>query len=70
LEAVKSGNALSRGQRWLRRIAWLGLGLLLLWILAWMSIPWVLKWQLQSRLTEMLGRSVTIGEVGFRPWSL
>jgi len=70
LEAAKSGDAMGRGQRWLRRIAWLGLGLLLLWMLAWVSIPWVLKWQLQSRLTEKLGRSVTIGEVGFRPWSL
>jgi hypothetical protein len=58
-----------RGQRWLRRIAWFGIGLLLLWMLAWVAVPPILKWQLQSRLSEALGRTVTIADVGFKPWS-
>jgi len=59
-----------RGQMWLRRIGWFGIGLLLLWMLAWVAVPPLLKWQLQSRLSEALGRSVTIGDVGFKPWTL
>ncbi len=59
-----------RGQLWLRRIGWFGIGLLLLWMLAWVAVPPLLKWQLQSRLSELLGRSVTIGDVGFKPWTL
>ena len=59
-----------RGQLWLRRIGWFGIGLLLLWMLAWVAVPPLLKWQLQSRLSDMLGRTVTIGDVGFKPWTL
>ena len=59
-----------RGQLWLRRIGWFGIGLLLLWMLAWVAVPPLLKWQLQSRLSELLGRTVTIGDVGFKPWTL
>lgn len=54
----------------LRRIA-IGLGaLLLLWAMAWLAVPPILKSQAQQRLSEMLGRPVTIGAVDFRPWSL
>ena len=59
-----------RGQLWLRRIGWTGIGLLLLWMLAWVAVPPLLKWQLQSRLSDTLGRAVTIGDVGFKPWTL
>ncbi len=59
-----------RGQLWLRRIGWFGIGLLLLWMLAWVAVPPLLRWQLQSRLSDMLGRTVTIGDVGFKPWTL
>jgi hypothetical protein len=59
-----------RGQLWLRRIGWFGIGLLLLWMLAWAAVPPLLKWQLQVRLSEALGRTVTIGDVGFKPWTL
>ena len=61
---------LGRGQLWLRRVGWFGIGLLLLWMLAWVAVPPLLKWQLQSRLSEALGRTVTIGDVGFKPWTL
>ena len=45
-------------------------GLLLLWGLAWLAVPPLLKTQLESRLQEALGRQVTIGQVDFSPWSL
>ncbi len=56
--------------KWLRRFAWAGLALIVLWALAWAIVPPLLKSQSQQRLSEMLGRSVTLGEVGFSPWSL
>jgi hypothetical protein len=55
---------------WLRRLAW-GVGaVLLLWIIAWLALPPLIKWQLPLRASEALGRTVTIGDVSVRPWSL
>ena len=56
--------------KWLRRFAWAGGALIVLWVLAWAIVPPVLKSQAQQRLGEALGRSVTLGEVSFSPWSL
>lgn len=56
--------------KWMRRFAWAGLALVVLWVLAWAIVPPVLKSQAQQRLGEALGRTVTLGEVGFSPWSL
>ena len=56
--------------KWLRRIAWAGLALIGVWVLAWAIVPPVLKSQAQQRLSDALGRSVTLGEVSFSPWSL
>lgn len=56
--------------KWLRRFAWAGLALIGVWVLAWAIVPPVLKSQAQQRLSEVLGRSVTLGEVRFSPWSL
>lgn len=56
--------------KWMRRCAWAGLALVVLWVLAWAIVPPVLKSQAQQRLGEALGRTVTLGEVGFSPWSL
>ncbi len=54
----------------LRRVATAFGALLVLWALAWLAVPPILKWQAQQRLTELLGRAVSIGDVDFRPWSL
>lgn len=55
---------------WLRRLAW-GVGaVVLLWIVVWLALPPLLKWQLPLRASEALGRQVTLGQVGFHPWSL
>lgn len=44
--------------------------LLLLWALAWLALPPLIKSQAQTRLSALLGRAVTIGTVEVRPWSL
>jgi len=44
-------------------------GLLLLWTLARLVLPYVVKNQLESRLTEQLWRKVSLGRVNFKPWS-
>ncbi|MES2098520.1 MAG: DUF748 domain-containing protein [Pseudomonadota bacterium] len=55
---------------WLRRLAW-GVGaVLLLWVAVWLAIPPLLKWQVPLRASEALGRTVTLGDVSFHPWSL
>jgi hypothetical protein len=56
--------------KWLKRSAVAAGVVLLLWALAWAAVPPLLKWQLQTRGTELLGRPVTVAAVDFRPWSL
>ncbi len=55
---------------WVRRVAWVAVLLLLAGLVAWLAVPPLLKWQGQLRLSEALGRSVTIGKVDFKPWAL
>lgn len=56
--------------KWLRRLGGAVLGLLVLWALAWLAVPPLLKWQAQQRLGSALGRTVSLGDVSFSPWSL
>lgn len=56
--------------RWARRLMWGLLGLLLLWVVTWLGVPPLLKWQLTKQATASLGRQVTVERVDFRPWSL
>ena len=55
---------------WLRRMLLTLCGVVLLWVLSWLAVPPLLKWQLETRLSEQLGRQVSLGQVDFRPWSL
>lgn len=55
---------------WLRRLAYAAGGLVLLWALAWAVVPSIAKSQAQTRLSALLGRTVTIGAIEFAPWSL
>lgn len=58
---------LARGQR----IALYSLAsLLALWALAWLAVPSLLKSQIESRGSAALGRTLTVGAVDFKPWSL
>ena len=55
---------------WLRRMAF-GVGAIaLLGAIVWLAVPALIKWQVPLRASEALGRSVTLGDVGFKPWSL
>jgi uncharacterized protein involved in outer membrane biogenesis len=69
-------DALAGARRRLPTNAWLRRGviavaaLLLLWAVAWLAVPPVLKGQAEQRLSAWLGRPVSIGRVDFAPWSL
>ena len=55
---------------WLKRVAW-GVGAVaMLWLVTWLGVPALIKWQAPPKLSEALGRSVTLGDVGFKPWSM
>lgn len=56
--------------KWIRRLAWAGLAVLVIGVGAWLGVPPVLKSQAQERLGALLGRTVTIGEVEFSPVAL
>lgn len=44
--------------------------LLGLWLLAWLGMPPLLKWQLQKQASATIGRTVTVERVDFKPWTL
>lgn len=67
------------GRRHARRAAaavaarWVGGGiasLLLLWALAWLAVPPLVRWGLERWGSSVAGRAVTVGKVDFRPWTL
>ena len=58
------------GKRWLRRLAWCVVALLVLWALSWLALPWLLRTQGEKIASQKLGRAVHIGAVEFKPWSL
>jgi uncharacterized protein involved in outer membrane biogenesis len=51
-------------------MAWATGGLLLLWALAWLAVPPIVKSQAEQRMSALLGREVTIGRIAFAPWML
>jgi uncharacterized protein involved in outer membrane biogenesis len=56
--------------KWLRRLAWLVVAVLVLMGAAWLALPGLMKSQGEQRLSTLLGRAVSIGQVEFKPWSL
>ncbi|TYK68428.1 DUF748 domain-containing protein [Comamonas sp. Z3] len=62
--------SLLTSNRWLRRLIWSVLALLLLWLLLWALVPWVAKSQLEKRAAEKLGRGVHVGKIEFAPWAM
>ncbi len=55
---------------WLRRAYWFGGSVLVLWVLAWLAVPPLVKQAIEEKATAALGRKVTLEAVAFRPWSL
>ena len=56
--------------RWLRRLAWAALALLVFVALAWWLVPIVAKSQIEQRGSAALGRAVGVESVSFSPWAL
>ena len=56
--------------RLLRLALWTVASLVLIWVLAWLAVPRLLKWQLESRGSEALGRELRVGDVQFVPHAL
>ena len=56
--------------RWVRRVVWLVVSVLLLWALAWAIVPPILKSQLVKAASAQLGRTLTVGDIDFKPWTL
>lgn len=59
-----------QNNKWARRAAWTLGGVAALWAISWLAVPPLLKHYAQKIASEKLGRSVTLGGVDFRPWSL
>ncbi|MCZ2497623.1 DUF748 domain-containing protein [Xylophilus sp. Kf1] len=58
---------------WLRAAivaAWVAGALVVLMALAWVGVPPLARWQIETRATEKLGRAVTVARVGFSPWTM
>jgi uncharacterized protein involved in outer membrane biogenesis len=60
----------SRLPLWLQRLALALLVLAFFWSAGMLWVPWLLKPQAEHAIGDALGRSVQIGKVEFRPWSL
>ncbi|WP_295855343.1 DUF748 domain-containing protein, partial [uncultured Xylophilus sp.] len=56
--------------RWLCAFAWLAGAAALLVGLAWWGVPRVIAWQLETRVSERLGRAVRAERIEFVPWAL
>lgn len=55
----------------LRRVAsWLGATILVLLVAAWLGLPPALKWALETKAAEYLGREIAVERVRFNPLSL
>ena len=56
--------------RWLRLTFYALAALILVWLISWLALPPLLKGPLERLASERLGRSVTVGAIDFKPWSL
>ena len=56
--------------KWFRRLWMTVVALAALWLVTWLAVPPLVKWQAPGRLSAALGRDVTLGAVDFHPWAL
>ncbi len=56
--------------RWWRRLAMAVGALVASWVVTWLTVPPLVRWQAPARLSAALGRDVTLGTVDFHPWAL
>ena len=56
--------------KWMRRLATAVVAVVALWVVTWLAVPPLVRWQAPVRLSAALGRDVTLGAVDFHPWAL
>ena len=56
--------------KWMRRLATAVVAVVALWVVTWLAVPPLVRWLAPARLSEALGRDVTLGAVDFHPWAL
>src|SRR3954470_6952732 len=56
--------------KWIRRAVTAVAVLAALWVVTWLAVPPLVRWQAPGRLSAVLGRDVTLGAVDFHPWGL
>ncbi|MFL6695620.1 MAG: DUF748 domain-containing protein, partial [Vitreoscilla sp.] len=56
--------------KWSRRLVKTLAAVVALWVVTWLVVPPLVKWQAPARLSAALGRDVTLGAVDFHPWAL
>lgn len=59
-----------RQSRWFKPATRALAALLGVWALSWLSVPTLVKGPLERLASEQLGRTVTVGSLDFKPWSL
>ncbi len=59
-----------RQSRWFKPATRALAALLGVWALSWLSVPALVKGPLERMASEQLGRTVTVGSLDFKPWSL
>ncbi|WP_338818690.1 DUF748 domain-containing protein [Acidovorax temperans] len=59
-----------RQSRWVKPATRALAALLGVWALSWLSVPALVKGPLERLASEQLGRTVTVGSLDFKPWSL
>ena len=55
---------------WRRRVYGFTGAVLAVWVLAWLAVPPLVHRLIEQQGSQALGRTVTVGAVAFRPWSL
>ncbi len=59
-----------RQSRWFKPATRALAAVLGVWALSWLSVPALVKGPLERMASEQLGRTVTVGSLDFKPWSL
>ncbi len=66
----KSTVEIFRTHKWVRRVVWLIVAVLLLGVVLWLAVPPLVRSNMEKYGSEFLGRQVKVGEVQFKPWAL
>src|SRR6516162_5618631 len=70
MTADTSGSARFSLSRWLTRLA-VAIGVFAaIIVIAWLAVPWIARGQIETRLSEALGRKTTVEAVAFDPFAL